>query len=87
MVALYTGLQVIPVEMLLVEDHVRKKTPEESAEIIAAIDRRFTPDAYVMMPSGPHLQALGLARLDSTRYFIEITPPGVKVRSFLSVER
>lgn len=87
MVALYTGLQVIPVEMLVVEDHLRKKTPEESARIMEAIDRRFVPDAYVMMPNGPHLQALLLAKLDSTRRFVEITPAEYNVRSFLSIER
>lgn len=87
MVALYTGLQVIPVEMLMVEDHLRKKTPEESADILSRIDRRFEPDAYVMMPNGPHLQALLLAKFDTTRRFIEITPLGVNVRSFLSVSQ
>jgi hypothetical protein len=85
MVALYTGLQVIPVEMLVVRDHIAKKTTEESAAIIAAIDRRFRPDAYVLMPRGPHLQALLASTLDSTRRFREITPPGYEVRSFLAV--
>jgi hypothetical protein len=85
MVALYTGLQVVPVDMLLVEDHVRKKPPEQAAAIISAIDRRYTPEAYVMMPDGAHMQALLLAKFDSTRRFIEITPPGLKVRSFLSL--
>ncbi len=85
MVALYTGQQVIPVEMLVVRDHLEKKTPEYSAEIIAAIDRRFRPDAYVLMPSGPHLQALLATKLDPDRHFVEITPSGFDVRSFHTV--
>jgi hypothetical protein len=87
MVALYTGLQVIPVEMLVVRDHLEKKTTEQSAAIMEAIDRRFTPDAYVMMPQGPHLLALMQAKLDSTRRFIDITPADRTVRSFLSVSQ
>jgi hypothetical protein len=87
MVALYTGLQVMPVEMLVVRDHLEKKTTEYSAEIIAALDRRFRPDAYVLMPAGPHLQALLVAKFDSTRRFVEITPPGFAVRSFHAVPR
>lgn len=87
MVALYTGLQVIPVEMLVVRDHIEKKTTEQSAAILEAIDRRFTPDAYVMMPRGPHLLALVHAKLDSTRRFIDISPRDQSVRSFLSVSK
>lgn len=85
MVALYSGLQVVPVEMLLVRDHVEKKTTEQSARIMEAIDRRFTPDAYVLLPRGPHLLALINAKLDSTRRFVELTNPSAPVRSFLSV--
>jgi hypothetical protein len=85
MVALYSGLQVVPVEILVVRDHVEKKTTAQSARIMEAIDRRFTPGAYVLQPRGPHLLALINAKLDSTRRFVEITPPGVPVRSFLSV--
>ena len=87
MVALYTGLQVVPLEMLVVRDHLEKKTTEYSAEIIAALDRRFRPDAYVLMPAGPHLQALLVTKFDSTRRFVEITPPGFAVRSFHVVTR
>jgi hypothetical protein len=85
MVALYSGLQVVPVEMLVVRDHLEKKTTEQSARILEAIDRRFTPGAYVLQPRGPHLLALINATLDSTRRFVEITPPDAPVRSFLSV--
>ena len=87
MVALYTGLQVIPVEMLVVQDHLRHKTPEESASILAALDRRFSPDAYVLMPNGLHLRALLQAPLDSSRRLVDITPPGYAVRSFLLTAR
>lgn len=87
MVALYSGLQVVPVEMLLVRDHLEKKTTAQSAAILEAIDRRFSPDAYVLQPRGPHLLALINAKLDSTRRFVEISPPGAPVRSFLSVSR
>ncbi len=87
MVALYTGLQVIPVEMLVVQDHLRHKTPEESASILAALDRRFSPDAYVLMPNGLHLRALLQAPLDSSRRLVDITPPGYAIRSFLLTAR
>ncbi len=87
MVALYTGLQVIPVEMLVVRDHLEKKTTQQSAAFLEAIDRRFTPDAYVMMPQGPHLLALLQAKLDSTRRFMDISPADQKVRSFISVSQ
>ncbi|MEX2181291.1 MAG: hypothetical protein WD771_04570 [Gemmatimonadaceae bacterium] len=87
MVALYTGLQVIPVEMLIVRDHLEKKSDQRSAEIIAALDRRFAPDAYVFSPNGPHLRAFLAAPFDSTRRFVEITPPGSDVRSFHAVPR
>jgi hypothetical protein len=85
MVALYTGLQAVPVEMLIVRDHVEKKTTEQSARIMEAIDLRFRPDAYVLLPRGPHLLALINAKLDSTRRFVELTTPNAPVRSFLSV--
>ena len=36
---------------------MRKKSPRESAAVLSALDRRFEPDAYVMMSGGPHLLA------------------------------
>lgn len=86
MVALYTQQRVIPVERLDVQDHVRKKSPRESAAVLSALDRRFTPDAYVMMSGGPHLLALLRTQLAPERRFVEITAPGAPVRAFLSVE-
>jgi hypothetical protein len=86
MVALYTRQQVIPVERLDVQDHVRKKSARESAAVLSALDRRFEPDAYVMMSGGPHLLALLRTQLEPHRRFVEITAPGSPVRAFLSVE-
>ncbi len=80
MVALYSGLRVVPVEMLLVDDHLRQKTVEQRAAILEAIDRRFRPDAYVLKPSGPYLYALTQAQLDSTRRFVEIPTAEPDVR-------
>lgn len=87
MVALYTGLRVVPVEMLLVEDHLRQKTVERRVEILEAIDRRFRPDAYVLKPSGPYLFALTRAQLDSTRRFVEIPTGDADVRIFPEAPR
>lgn len=82
MVALYTGLQVVPMEMLVPSDHLHPKSPERSAEIVARLDGRFRPDAYVLPPAGPHVQALLATRFEPDRRFVEITPPGFAVRSF-----
>lgn len=86
-VALYTGVQTVPVEILAVTDHLRKKAPEERAQILEAIDRRFRPAAYVVMPESPYLEGMFRAQFDSTRNFLEITPPGVNVRSFILVRQ
>ena len=82
LVALYTGEKVVPVEILLVRDHVRDKTPAERAAIIGAIDRRFRPDAYVLMTRGPYLPALLETTFDPGRRFFEISPLGLPVRAF-----
>ncbi len=84
-VALYTGVQTVPVEILAVTDHLRKKAPDERARILEAIDRRFAPSAYVVMPESPYLEGMFRARFDPSRNFTEITPPGVNVRSFILV--
>ena len=83
MVALYTGLKVVPVEMLLVEDHLRQKTTQQRSAILEAIDARFRPDAYLLKPSGPYLYALTRARLDSSRRFVEIPTGDPDARIFL----
>lgn len=85
MVALYTRQQVIPVERLDVQDHVRKKSPREGAAVMSALDRRFQPDAYVMMADGSHLLALLRTQFEPHRRFVEITAPGSPVRAFLLV--
>lgn len=82
LVALYTGQVVIPVEILTVRDHVAQKTRSERAAIIAAIDRRFRPDAFVLMTRGPYLPALLETRFDPGRRFHEISPQGLPVRAF-----
>jgi hypothetical protein len=82
MIALYTGQRVVPVEMLLASDHLRHRTPEESALWIAAIDRRFRPEVYVLTPGGHHAAALLAARLGEGRTLRELVPPGGPVRVF-----
>ncbi len=82
LVALYTGETVIPVEILSVMDHVQVKTRAERAAIIGAIDRRFRPDAYVLMTRGPYLPALLQTAFDPGRRFLEISPPDLPVRAF-----
>jgi hypothetical protein len=82
LVALYTGRQVIPVEILAVRDHVRSKSRAERAEVIAAIDRRFRPDAYVLTVRGPYLPAVLETSFDPGRRFLEISPPDLPVRAF-----
>lgn len=83
MVALYTGLRVVPVEMLLVQDHLRQKSTDERSAILEAIDARFRPDAYVLKPSGAYLYALTRAQLDSSRRFVELPTGDAEVRIFL----
>ena len=82
LVALYTGETVVPVEILIVRDHVTEKTLAERAAIIGAIDRRFRPDAYVLMTHGPYLPALLETSFDPGRRFFEISPSGLPVRAF-----
>ena len=86
-VALYTGHRVVPLEVLRPVDHLVEKPLAERAREVAAFDAAFRPDAYVLLRDGVHLPALLAARLDSTRALVEITPPGVPVRSFLVLPR
>lgn len=87
MVALYTGLRVVPVEMLLVQDHLQQKTIEQRTAILESIDRRFRPDAYVLKADGPYLYALSRAQLDTTRRFIELPAGVAEVRIFLETSQ
>jgi hypothetical protein len=65
-----------------VRDHVRSKSRAERAEVIAAIDRRFRPDAYVLTVRGPYLPAVLETSFDPGRRFLEISPPDLPVRAF-----
>ena len=77
MLAIYTGERVLPVEILMPRDHVVEKTAAEHVAELERIDRRFRPDAYVVMRGSPFYPALLAARLDSGRTLVDVTPPGV----------
>lgn len=81
MLALYTGLEVLPVGILTPREHVVDKTPAERTEEIERIDRRFHPDAYIIMRDGPYDAALRNARLDGGRTLVDVSPDGVPVRT------
>lgn len=81
MLALYTGLQVLPVEILTTREHVEDKTEAARVAELERIDRRFRPSAYVVMQAGPFYPALQAARLDSARTLHDVSPPGVPVRT------
>jgi hypothetical protein len=76
MLAIYTGERVLPVEILMPRDHVVEKTAIEHVAELERIDRRFRPDAYVVMRASPFYHALLAARLDSGRTLVDVTPPG-----------
>jgi hypothetical protein len=81
MLAIYTGAQVLPVEILTPGEHVVDKTILDHVAELERIDRRFEPDAYVVMRAG-----LLAARLGSGRRLVDASPPGTPV-STLRVER
>lgn len=81
MLAIYTGLEVLPVEILTPREHVVDKTPAEHVAELERIDRRFRPTAYVVMQAGPFYSALQAARLDSGRTLVDVSPDGVPVRT------
>jgi hypothetical protein len=81
MLALYTGLQVLPVEILTTREHVQDKTPTERVAELERIDRRFRPSAYLVMQAGPFYSALLATRLDSARTLVDLSPPGNPVRT------
>ena len=85
MLALYSDLMVLPVEILTTREHVEEKGTAELTAELERIDRRFRPDAYVVMQTGPFLAALQAARLDGGRRLIDTSLPGVPVRT-LEVE-
>ncbi len=81
MLALYTGLQVLPVEILTTREHVRDKTTADRTAELERIDRRFRPAVYVVMQAGPYYEALRAARLAGTRTPVDVSPPGNPVRT------
>ncbi len=83
LVALYSGERVVPIEMLTPEEHVTPKSPARRAAEIAWIDRRFRPDAYIVMHAGPFHAALQQAPLDSGRVPVDVSAPRSPVRTFL----
>lgn len=82
-VALYTGLRVVPLEVLEPRDHIKPKDVESRAAGIAAFDAAYRPDAFVLMADGVHVPALLRAPLDAGRLLVDISPPGLPVRAFL----
>lgn len=80
MVALYTGLQVVPVEILTPQEHVRDKSSAERTAELERIHRRYHPEAYVMLQTGPFHAALREANLDRARALIDVSPEGALVR-------
>lgn len=83
MVALYSGLQVVPVDILTPEEHLRAKSPQRFADELAAIDRRYAPSAYVFLPLEGRIRSLGLTRLEGGRRLREVTPAGLPMRVFV----
>lgn len=83
MVALYSGLEVVPLEILRPVDHVIAKDLETHTAELEAIDRRFRPDAYIVMQAGPFYGALAAARLETGRTLVDVSPRGTPVRTIL----
>lgn len=83
MLALYSGERVLPVEILTPGEHVVDKGRAEHVAELVRIDRRFRPEAYVVMAAGPFYEALRAASLDSGRTLLDLSPPGVPVRTLL----
>jgi hypothetical protein len=81
--ALYTGEQIISLDILEVTDHLGKKSLPERAAAIAVLDRAFEPDAYVLLPDSPNFPAFLRAERNPARHFREFTAAGLGVRAFL----
>jgi hypothetical protein len=86
LLAIYTGARVLPVEILTPREHVVEKTAAEHVAELERIDRRFQPDAYVVMHAGPYYAALREAKLDGGRTLVDDSPPRAPIRT-LRVER
>jgi len=83
MLALYTGEQVISLDLLEVTDHLAEKSIPERAAVISVLDRAFEPDAYVVLFDSPIVPAFLRAERDPARHFREFTAAGLGVRAFL----
>lgn len=82
MVALYTGLQVVPVDILTPEEHLREKTPQRFADELAMIDRRYRPVAYIFLPIEGRVRSLPLMRLDDGRTLRARPARGLPLHAF-----
>ena len=83
MLAIYTGLQVLPVEILTTREHVMEKTQADRTDELQRIDRRFRPEAYLVLDGGPFYPALMAAQFEAGRTLIDISPPGAPIRTLL----
>lgn len=83
MLALYSGEQVVSLDILRVTDHLAEKTIPKRAAVITVLDAAFAPDAYVLLPDSPILAAFLRAERDPARHFREFTPAGAGARAFL----
>ncbi len=81
MLAIYTGERVLPVEILAARDHIVEKSATDHVAELERIDRRFRPDAYVVMQAGPFYPALLATRLDSGRTLLDVSSPGAPART------
>lgn len=81
-VALYSGITVVPVDILTPQEHLGAKSPRAFAEDLAAIDRRYRPTTYVFLPLEGRLRSLDLLRLDDGRRLEAVALPGLPLRVF-----
>ncbi|MDH5233894.1 MAG: hypothetical protein OEW77_02975, partial [Gemmatimonadota bacterium] len=75
MVALYTGQQVVPVDILTTREHLVDKTIPEHMDELLRLDRRFRPAAYLVLSGGPFYTALLNTPLDSGRTLRDVSEP------------
>ncbi len=82
MVALYTGLQAVPVDILAPDEHTRTKGGQRFADELSAIDRRYAPSAYVFFPIEGRIRALSLTQFDGGRRLEEMPARGLPLHAF-----
>lgn len=83
MVALYTGQQVVPVDILTPGEHLADKGIPEHVEELRRLDRRFRPSAYLVLSGGPFYTALLATPLDSGRTLRDVSEAGLSVRTLI----